>query len=155
MHNEKIIVTCKLEKNKNISIKENLCKSLSKKLKLPLAVVDIASAEPFGNMENKYIIKVPNFTVKTMLFRAVKLTKPKDLFLNEFLIKARQNLFFELRQMRKNGELYSVYSFNGQLFVKYSLDGPSFRVKSLNDIMNPNARNFEHDSSNHGDNVNE
>ena len=136
MHNEKIIITCKLEKNRSI------IETISKKLKIPMEQMHGLVAENFGNLEDKFLIKTINSTIKSKIFKAAKTERPNDLFVNEFLVKRRQKLMYDLRTMKRQGRFSSVYSFNGDIFVKYHNNNNYFHIKSLNDILDANATSY-------------
>ena len=137
MHNDKIIITCTLEKNRSI------IETLSKKLKIPKEQMDGLIVENFGNLQNKFIIKSITSTAKSNFFKAAKTERPHDLFINEFLTKKREKLLYDLRTMKRQGRFSSVYTFNGDIYVKYQNNNTSFNIKSLNDILNANAPSYD------------
>ena len=133
--NDKIIITCNsLDNNKS------LLENLSSKLKLSSKELDGLVIEKFGNLQNKFLVKIPKTSTKSIIFVAAKKEKPRDLYVNEFLVKRREKLLYDLRMLKRNeGRFVSVYTFNGDIYVKYNHTDMPFLIKSLDDVMDPNA----------------
>ena len=136
--NNKVIIHMKNFKPlPNKSLKESVIGTLDSHLPLERnALVDIKISN-FGNVENKFVLDLPNQQTKRLLFKTIKTKKPNDIYIYEFLIKKRHQLLYELRQLKRNddGLFHSVYSFNGIIYVKYSRDSQPVSINDIREIQ--------------------
>ena len=96
---------------------------------------DIVNASYLG--ANKKLAKIVcvSANVKNTILRTIKKKKPNDIYFNEFLTRHRHNLFYQLRQLRKeNREIKSVYTRNGSVYYKLQLNDQYHKVSSVDDI---------------------
>ena len=100
---------------------------------------DITRVSIYGKARK--IIKVVCISeiVKKDILKQVKISKPKDIFISEFLTSIRNKLFYELRQLKKSyhTKVFAVYTRDGNLFYKLSSEPNKFNIiRTSVDIMN-------------------
>ena len=83
---------------------------------------------------NKVRVKLPNQEDRSALFTAVKSNRPRDLFVNDYLIPSRDKLLYEIRTKKQELGIHSVFSFRGQIYIKKSGDSEKILVRSINEI---------------------
>jgi hypothetical protein len=105
-------------------IKENMTNpltlktSLAEKLSLPITYFEGSSLAKFGTRSDKIILKTIDTSLITKIFNKMKIIKPNDLYINEYLTKSDSKIGFELRKLKKNNLIGAVSSFHGVIFYK-------------------------------------
>ena len=84
---------------------------------------------------SKFLLHLGSPAVKNLIFRSMKTHHPDDMFLNEYLTKRRENIFYQLRKMKaEEKKFHQVYTFHGDIFVKYNSNDSPKQISSLADI---------------------
>lgn len=113
---------------------ESIKKILTDKIEVEGELIEGIVITRFGRTKNIFSLMVPNFRVKGRLFACIRRTKPKDIYLSEYLVSRREKLMKDLRLRKKNGELASVFTYNGQVFVKLTQNSQKIKISNINDL---------------------
>ena len=100
-------------------------------------VADIIKITPVGR--NKKCLKVvcSSINIKKNILKEARERKLPDIFCTEFLTQTRNNIFFELRQLRKKypHKFKSTYVRNGNIFYKLQGNESFSIVHSMSDVL--------------------
>ena len=149
-YNLKLILSCKLQlaaradenephsaaEMKEIQVKVRECMSTS--LDLDLSLFDDMIVRPL-RIDNisKFLIVLPDFRLRIKIFSSLGKMKPKDFYIQEYLVKRREQLLYDLRQMVKSNDklLTSTYTRDGELFLKYAGNQKPTLIREINPIL--------------------
>jgi len=99
---------------------------------------DLASVSIKGNDLKHIRVEFVDRKRKIEVLRAVKNIKPNNVFLSDYLTRTRANLFFRLRQMKRDNKINAVFVRNGNILCR--IDG-STKVEVVNNEGDFNSLN--------------
>jgi hypothetical protein len=70
------------------------------------------------------IVKFTSYRWKQEIMRNKKNFRGHDIFINDDLTKARSDLFYMTRCLKREGKIHSCWTWDGKIFVKDQEDGP-------------------------------
>ena len=125
---------CNNEENlNNDNITTNVINIISDKL-IPVTRKDIVKVNRIGKNRNLIKITCSSESLKIKLISEARKQKIPNIYLNEYLTKFRNKLFFQARKLRLNNhDRLKVYTRHGDIFYKLR-DGRPKIVKTLQDI---------------------
>ena len=119
---------------------ENLKESLSLKIKntfrsLTIDDDDIAKLNVFGKNKKNLKITCSSVNFKFALLKEIRNLKPKDIYFSEFLTPHRNNLYFQLRKLKREypDRVSAAYTRNGNIYCKIASDDNQ-RIRLIKDI---------------------
>ena len=136
-NNGKIVLHIKnYQNNHNVNVKTYVSETLNRRINLDPSFLDGVTVNKFGKFNDKFILEVSSMSMKSFLFKVIKEKKPRDIFVNEFLTRKRSQLFYEIRQKKKNDPrlFHSVYTYNGSIFLKHTKESQPIRIYDIDDL---------------------
>lgn len=99
------------------SLKKSLVTVINGDLTDFIAEEDILSIKISGSERKHLKVKLANQSTKVRLIKSIKSVKPQNLFINDYLTKARSELLYKLRLLKKshNSRVNTVYCFGGNV----------------------------------------
>ena len=65
------------------------------------------------------------------------MARPPNFYIAESLIKARSELFYNVRKLKKEKNLnYSAYSFHGDIFIRFNINERPTKIIDISDVVN-------------------
>lgn len=81
------------------------------------------------------LLTAQNYQDRIEIFQTTRRMKPANFYVNESLIKTREDLHYKVRQFRKNNNLnFSDYSFKGEIFIKINKTGKPMKIRDISEI---------------------
>ena len=122
--------------NRSVSdIKSKLFKYLGE-IDSSITPNDLVQVSPLG--KNKKILKVTcsDIKVKNNILKNARIHKLPNIFFGEFLTPLRNEIFYKLRQLKRNNadKIKAVYTRNGNVYYKLTNCDEYKLVRSLGDI---------------------
>ena len=100
--------------------------------------VDISNVNVniFGSDKKKIKIDCRNPVTKVFLVRQARKKRPQGIYVSEFLTTSKLEIFYNLRQLKKQhyDRIQSVYTRGGNIFYRLRNSDREFRVNALSDI---------------------
>ena len=87
-----------------------------------------------GKSVKKVKLILSDKELKGKLFKTFRSKKPNNLFLSEFLSRHNADLAAKLREKKRAGIIYSVFSFHGTVYYKTTAESPSVSVRCHEDV---------------------
>ena len=134
---ELIISSPGVTSSSEATFKGNVIKLMKDKLKLSEDFLSRFSYRRIGQ-DGKWraLLKAQNYQDRIEIFQTTRLMKPTQFFVNESLIKSREDLHYRVRKYKKDNNLhYSNYSFKGEIFIKMNKTGQPIRIQDMSDIV--------------------
>lgn len=117
---------------------EKLALELGKKMNVSLNKDDLDETyrlgKPISGKDRPLLVSFNNLTKRTEFFNAKKYLKSSSVFLNDHLTAENNKLMYNLRQMKKTGKIYSVWSYLGVIRVKITENSRPMKVTQLDEI---------------------
>ena len=90
----------------------------------------------FGSDKKKIKIDCRNPATKVFLIRQARKKRPQGIYVSEFLTPSKRELFYNLRQLKKQhtDKIQSVYTRGGNIFYRLRNSDRESRINSLSDI---------------------
>ncbi len=105
---------------------------VSSKLKISENKTARYSYRKLGKGSQTVLVTVDDLQDRSAIFRAARTIKPDSFFVSESLIHSKQQLFYELRKMKRDSRCFhSVFCFKGQLYIKRNIDGNKILICSI------------------------
>ena len=131
--NNKLLVTFpKLDPAVDVITKVK--ETMEKELSISCEELRDVNIRKFGKRNNMALIALNKTYLKGKIFKELRLKRPKDVFVNEFLVHRREALFRQLRQYKKEGKVYSVFTLNGKIYIKYAQNEDKVLVNKIEDL---------------------
>ena len=100
--------------------------------------VDISSVHVtiFGGDKKKLKIDCRNPATKVFLVKQARKKRPQGIYVSEFLTPNRLQIFYNLRQLKKqhSDKIKSVYTRGGNIYYRLQNSDREIRINSLSDI---------------------
>lgn len=108
---------------------------ISSKLHISKDLFIGTKAQKFGSKGTTVLLTLNNPTLRPTLFKNVRKVKPDNLYINEFLIKKRENIYRQLREKKKmdNKLFFSVFTFHGKIYLKKYKTSDKILIQSVGD----------------------
>ena len=86
--------------------------------------------------KKKVKIDCRNQSSKLFLVKQARRKRPEGVYVSEFLTPSKQNIFYNLRQLRRQhpDKIQTVFTRGGNLFYKLCNSDQEVRVNSLDDL---------------------
>ena len=135
---ELIVSSPEVPSSSEETFKDEMKGLLKNKLKITDNFLSRLSFRRIGqDGQRKALITAANLDDKIELLKTARLLKPPNFYVTESLIKARNELFYNVRKFKKDNNLtYLAYSFHGEIYVKFSKNGQPLKVTVFSDIVN-------------------
>ena len=90
----------------------------------------------FGRDKKKIRIDCRNVATKVFLVRQARKKRPQGIYVSEFLTPSKREIFYNLRQLKKQhtDKIQSVYTRGGNIFYRLRNSEQENRINSLSDI---------------------
>ena len=140
MVNKKIIVDLKdYQYKENDDIESKVTGKIETDLNI--SVQQKWNIERLGKSPSKFVVELPNESIKSQLFKSVAQKKLKSLYITEYLIKNGSQLLLALKTLKRENPslLYKAYSFKGKIYIKYQKEGSPVHVRDINDVQFPST----------------
>ena len=113
--------------------------------------IDIANLHVglFGKERKSLKIECSNPSTRIYLLKQARIRRPTGLFLSEFLTPAKNSVFYNLRQLRKQypDRFKSVFTRGGNVYYRLSSSDHLYQVSSLADLEKINLQGRGEESS--------
>ena len=117
------------------SLKGRLCESICVD---EIAGVDISNlqANLFGHDKKSIKLRFANPSSRLHLLKQARQRRPEGIYVSEFLTKAKQSIFYNLRQLRKQypNKIKSVFTKAGNIFYRLHNSNRLFQVLSQEEL---------------------
>jgi hypothetical protein len=129
-----VVISGRSVSSEKTDLHQRMSHQLSNALTISIDVTDRFIYRKLGNGTNKVLVKVANYDDRVALFTAAKKDRPKDLFVNDYLIPSRDKLLYEVRKRKQDLGFYAVFSLRGRIFIKKRKDSDKIMIGSLEDV---------------------
>ena len=108
---------------------------LSSKLHIRKEQFNGATVRKLGKQGNTVLLSLPNRHLHPIIFKRVRNYKPRNLFVNEFLIKKREAIYLYLKEQKKQDPsiFHSSFTFYGKIYIKKHANSEKILVQSINE----------------------
>ena len=98
---------------------------------------EINKVSPFGKSRKYVKIYCSTATVKNRILYEIRKRKPSNFYCSEFLTSYRDNIYFQLRSLKKKypSKISAVYTRGGQIFYKLVPGGDYKCIQRLNEVV--------------------
>lgn len=134
---EVIVSSPDLSALSEINFKENFVALSAGKLRLSNEFLNRFSVRRVGkDGRMKALLRAPDHKARSELFTAARTVKPDRYYVNDSLIKSRDDLFYKIRKFKRDNNLnFSVYSFKGDICCKRDRESNSVKVHSIEEVI--------------------
>lgn len=130
----KVILTIPKVESKEM-IKDNVKSILIDKLNISDDEWKKIQTLPIGNTNDKIILKLNDELLKGKLFKTIRTRQLQGIYINEYLTKNKLSLVKELRKMKKEGMINTVYTFEGKVYIKKSENGKKIKINNIDEVF--------------------